>query len=55
VRCSDDGLLVAAQVVDHKVPHRGDTVLFWEHTNWQSLCKRCHDMKTATEDGGFGR
>ena len=45
----------AATVVDHIIPHRGDNTLFWDRDNWQSLCKRCHDVKTATEDGGFGR
>lgn len=49
------GETVAASVVDHIVPHKGDKVLFWEHDNWQALCKPCHDRKTATEDGGFGR
>jgi 5-methylcytosine-specific restriction protein A len=29
--------------------------LFWDSKNWQSLCKHHHDVKTATEDGGFGR
>ena len=28
---------------------------FWDRNNWQPLCKQCHDRKTATEDGGFGR
>jgi 5-methylcytosine-specific restriction enzyme A len=36
-----------ATVVDHVVPHRGDQGLFWDRDNWQSLCKRCHDQKTA--------
>jgi 5-methylcytosine-specific restriction enzyme A len=44
-----------AEVVDHVRPHRGDADLFWGAENHQSLCKRCHDRKTATEDGGFGR
>lgn len=44
-----------ASVVDHIVPHKGDSELFWEETNHQALCKRCHDRKTAIEDGGFGR
>lgn len=48
------GELVPAEVVDHIVPHRGDMALFWRRSNWQPLCKRCHDIKTATEDGGFG-
>lgn len=46
--------LHAATVVDHKVPHRGDRVLFWDRNNWQSMTKECHDAKTAREDGGFG-
>lgn len=49
-----DGQLVASQVVDHIVPHKGDMKLFWDSRNWQALCKSCHDRKTAREDGGFG-
>lgn len=51
--CEQQGILTAATVVDHKVPHKGDMSLFWDEDNWQSLCKTCHDRKTATEDGGF--
>lgn len=47
--------LTAAEVVDHKIPHGGDMVLFWDRDNWQALAKVCHDRKTATHDGGFGR
>ena len=39
-----------ATVVDHIVPHRGDPQLFWDESNWQPLCKACHDHKTGTED-----
>lgn len=39
-----------ATVVDHIVPHRGDQQLFWDRSNWQSLCKPCHDRKSMTED-----
>ena len=52
---TDRGEIVAANVVDHIIPHRGDMKLFWNRDNWQALCKRCHDTKTANEDGGFGR
>ena len=55
VACQQHGRLTAATVVDHVVPHRGDRELFWNEANWQPLCKPCHDEKTATEDGGFGR
>ncbi|WP_091742622.1 HNH endonuclease signature motif containing protein [Marininema mesophilum] len=54
VGCEKAGRLTPATVVDHVVPHKGDTGLFWDKGNWQSLCKRCHDRKTATEDGRWG-
>jgi 5-methylcytosine-specific restriction protein A len=39
--------ITAAVVVDHVIPHRGDQERFWNEANWQSLCKRCHNVKTA--------
>ena len=50
VRCLEEGRYVQATVVDHIVPHRGDQKLFWDESNWQALCKHCHDTKTMTED-----
>lgn len=38
-----------ATVVDHIVPHRGDWEKFIDPANYQSLCKRHHDQKTALE------
>ncbi|MBU1567700.1 MAG: HNH endonuclease [Proteobacteria bacterium] len=52
--CVKRSILTPAEVVDHINPHKGDIVLFWDRSKWQSLCKQCHDIKTATEDGGFG-
>lgn len=52
--CDDAGLLMAATVVDHIIPHKGDMILFWNKTNWQPLCATCHSIKTVKEDGGFG-
>lgn len=54
VSCRRQGRLTAATVVDHIVPHRGDEDRFWDRSNWQALCARCHNKKTAAEDGGFG-
>lgn len=54
VECHARGEVVAAAVVDHVIPHKGDQRLFWATGNWQSLCKPCHDLKTAREDGRFG-
>jgi 5-methylcytosine-specific restriction protein A len=48
--CERAGRYVKATVVDHKVPHRGDPALFWDQSNWQPLCKPCHDKKTGSED-----
>ncbi len=50
VRCGK-----AAQVVDHIVPHKGDWLLLWNPENYQALCAVCHNVKTSTTDGGFGR
>ncbi len=51
VRCG-----YAAEHVDHIVPVAGaDDPGFWDETNHQALCARCHNEKTAKEDGGFGR
>lgn len=47
--------LVQATITDHIVPHKGSTKLFLDQANHQSLCKTCHDRKTATEDGGGWR
>jgi 5-methylcytosine-specific restriction endonuclease McrA len=41
--CEQLGRTTAAEVVDHIEPHRGDETKFWARTNWQPLCKRCHD------------
>lgn len=48
------GEFVQATIVDHIIPHKGDKELFWDSSNWQPLCKQCHDAKTAREDGAFG-
>ena len=43
VYCGQDGRITAANVVNHKIPHKGDQDLFWNEENWESLCKRHHD------------
>ena len=47
VACKRRGVDTLSQVVDHIIPHRGDRKLMWDIQNWQALCKKCHDMKTA--------
>lgn len=49
--CERDGRpLTPATVVDHKIPHRGDQALFWDQSNWQPLCKTCHDTLKKIEE-----
>jgi 5-methylcytosine-specific restriction enzyme A len=55
VECLKKQRLVAATVVDHIVPHKGNPALFWNRDNLQALCKRCHNRKTATSDSRWGR
>ena len=50
VHCLQQGRYVPATVVDHIIPHRGNPTLMWDESNWQALCKPCHDKKTGNED-----
>lgn len=59
VLCVDCGNQTA-RICDHCIPariwvaqHNWDMDSFYDITNLQGLCKRCHDRKTATEDSGF--
>ena len=54
VTCQAEGKLTVANVVDHIKDHKGDYDLFFATDNHQSLCKRHHDIKTASTAGGFG-
>ena len=46
---------IEGNVVDHKIPHKGDTKLFWDKDNLQTLTKQCHDkFKQSEERGGRG-
>jgi 5-methylcytosine-specific restriction protein A len=51
VFCMEQGLLTEAAVVDHiiTISERPDLRLVWG--NLRSLCKRCHDRRTAKEQG----
>jgi 5-methylcytosine-specific restriction enzyme A len=51
--CAAQGITMAAEVVDHIVPHRGDWKLFWTG-EVQSLCKPHHDSaKRYIEQRGY--
>lgn len=54
--CDEANRVTPATVVDHIEPHRGDPQLFWDETNWQSLCKDCHDgAKQSEEKRGYSK
>ena len=53
--CAKRGIRTRATVVDHVEPHRGEWARFIDRSNLQSLCKRCHDRKTAQEQAGKRR
>ncbi|WP_339487895.1 HNH endonuclease [Pseudomonas sp. EL_65y_Pfl2_R95] len=48
--CQAKGIVTAANVVDHKIPHKGDQSLFWDQSNWQPMCAPCHDSAKRQED-----
>ena len=51
--CKRQGRATPATLVDHIIPHRGDMKLFWDSSNWQSLCNEppweCHNRKRQQE------
>ena len=50
VICYKQNRVTAATVVDHIKPHNGCQKLFWDKTNWQALCKTCHDSVKQSEE-----
>lgn len=54
VMCEAKDIIEPANVVDHRIPHRGDKTLFWDKTNWQSLCTPCHSGEKQREENGLG-
>jgi len=58
VFCLPLGLLTPATVVDHIRKHNGSHAdpLFWDCSNFQSLCKSCHDRtKQQIDRTGWAR
>ena len=48
--CEQMGRLTPANVVDHIIPHKGDSALFWDQTNWQPLCTYHHNSTKQSEE-----
>jgi 5-methylcytosine-specific restriction protein A len=54
--CAKAGRRTPATIADHIVPHRGDTMLFFDPSNLQSLCDIHHrSEKQRIEAGGNAR
>lgn len=52
--CLLHGITTAANTVDHVVEHKGDYDMFWDSSNWQSLCASCHSgLKRVQEKRGY--
>jgi 5-methylcytosine-specific restriction endonuclease McrA len=49
-RCQARGQIVAAAVVNHIQPHKGDWSLFSDPNNWEPLCAPCHDGPTQAAE-----
>jgi 5-methylcytosine-specific restriction enzyme A len=50
IRCEAEGRITVATVVDHRIPHRGDMGLFWDRSNWDSLCATHHSRDKQREE-----
>lgn len=52
--CQEENRVQAATVVDHIIPHQGNERLFWDRSNWQSLCKPHHDGHKQRQEHAEG-
>lgn len=45
MECERQGRDTVAYLVDHIIPHNGNYELFWDQSNWQSMCNPHHEEK----------
>lgn len=56
VMCLKEGRDSIASVVDHKIPHHDDPVLFYQESNFQPLCYHHHNsIKQQQELHGYSQ
>ena len=48
-------VVVATNVVDHIIAHKGDVKLFWDPTNHQATCGHCNTVKAVRHEGALGK
>lgn len=60
--CQKTGVLLIGKhpapnspVADHKIPHRGDPVLFWDEDNIETVSKAYHDSEKQKEERAQAR
>ena len=49
-RCSAEGVVKAAQEINHKQKHNGDLSLFWDEANWEPICAFHHRSVVGREE-----
>ena len=53
--CEAVGVVEAATIVDHVVPHRGDMEAFWNESGWQACCAWHHDVVKQRLEAQYGQ
>ena len=51
-RCEKLGRALTAPVVNHRTPHKGNQRLFWDRSNWESLCEWHHNSEAQRDERG---
>ena len=55
-RCERYDRITPATVAHHKIPHKGDAILFFDADNLASSCADCHNVdEQRIEKGGRAR
>lgn len=54
IMCESEGVIEAATICDHVIPHRGDVDLFWNGER-QSLCASHHSRTKQAEEAAARR
>ena len=49
IECKEAGRISPTYACDHIRPHHGNERLFWLESNWQPLCRECHNRKSQGE------
>lgn len=55
IGCEAVGRVEPAVVVDHVVPHEGDSARFWDTSHWQGCCRWHHNVVKQRLEERFAR